>query len=144
VTEALEQQRVRASSGGCLRAAALVAALLGLVGWFWWHGYFISDHDVDARVTFTGGAGDALQNLLVVAGPDKASWPTLQAGESVRTTLFTDGGDTTLFVQFVLQGQQVDWYGPDFPVGTGYRIALQVDASGSVTEEHCVLPCQPL
>jgi hypothetical protein len=127
-----------------LRAATLLACVLVLsMGWLWWHGYFVSGHDVDATVTFTGSDQRGLLSLRVFAGGDKAYWPELQAGETVRTTLFTGGGDTALTVQFTTaQGGPMSWAGPNFAPGTGYRIALQIDANGSVTGRHCVLPCR--
>ena len=130
---------------GNRRAATLLVCVLVLsIGWWlWWHGYFVSGHDVDATVTFASTDQRGLLSLRVFAGGDKAYWPELQAGETVRTTLFTGGGDTALTVQFTTaRGGPMSWAGPSFAPGTGYRIALQIDADGSVTEKHCVLPCR--
>lgn len=124
-------------------ATLLACALVLSMGWLRWDGYFVSGHDVDATVTFTGSDQRGLLSLMVFAGGDKAYWPELQAGETVRTTLFTGGGDTALTVQFTTaRGGPMSWAGPSFGPGTGYRIALQIDADGSVTEKHCVLPCR--
>jgi hypothetical protein len=112
---------------------------LGLV--FWWRGGCVRGHDVDAHVTFIGADQRKLTRVTVIAGADKASWPEISAGTTVRSTLFTEGGDTSLFVQFTLDDKQLNWHGPKFPEETGYRIAVRVDSAGIVTERHCTLPC---
>ena len=132
----------RSSPNGYVRGVALACALLGLIGWLWWRGFFVSGYDVDARVTFVGPGTRELRSLRLIAGADKAHWPALRAGESVRTTLFTEGEDTSITVQFVIHEEQLSWQGPTLAPGTGYRIAIQIDSSGRVAEEHCLLPCQ--
>lgn len=128
---------------GCI-SVVLGCVLVVLAVWLWWRGSFVYGHDVDARVTFAASGLQELRKLRLIAGADKAYWPELRAGDSVRTTLFTEGEDTSLIIQFVIQGREVSWHGPTFPAGTGYRIAIQVDSSGQVSEQHCVLPCQLL
>lgn len=128
---------------GRLASAAWVSLVsiagLGLV--FWWRGGCVRGHDVDAHVTFAGHGERRLSRVTVIAGADKASWPEIGAGRTVRSTLFTESGDTSLLVQFTLDDKQVNWHGPKFPNETGYRIAVIVDAAGNVTERHCILPC---
>jgi hypothetical protein len=101
----------------------------------------VGGHDVDARVTFVGKPAGRLRGLRLTAGADKAYWSELSTGETVRSTLFTQREDTTVNMQFVTDAGTVSWQGPRFPSGTGYRIAIRVDADGGVSEEHCLLPC---
>ena len=130
-------------SKGCI-SVVLGCVLAVLAVWLWWRGSFTAGHDVDARVTFATSGPQKLRKLRLIAGADKAYWPELRAGGSVRTTLFTEGEDSSVTMQFVIHGREVSWHGPTFPAGTGYRIAVQVDSSGRVAEQHCVLPCQLL
>ena len=119
----------------------LVALLCGLLTAFWWRGGFVRGSDVDARVAYMSSGSVQLTDLRLVAGADKTWRPQLAAGDSFRTTLFTHAADTRLLVQFKLNGQQVDWDGPDLGSNVGYRIAIRIDDSGQVTERHCLLPC---
>jgi hypothetical protein len=127
---------------GCVRSGILLTfAVLTVIGWLWWRGAFVGMHDVDARVTVIGSQGLEVRGLRIISGADKAFWPVLRSGDTARTRLFTGGDETSLTMQFTINGEQVSWHGPDIPDGAGYRIAIEVDSVGQVTERHCLLPC---
>jgi hypothetical protein len=108
---------------------------------FWWEGGFLSGSDVQARLAVATNAPSAISDVRLVAGGDKKWWPTVSPGESVRTALRTGGGDTQLLVQFTLRGERIQWRGPALGEDAGYRIAVEVDRDGAVSERHCKLPC---
>jgi hypothetical protein len=108
---------------------------------FWWEGGCLSGSDVHARLTVATDARSRISDVRLVAGSDKDWWPMVSPGESVRTALRTGGGDTQLLVQFTLRGERMQWHGPALGEDAGYRIAVEVDGDGAVSERHCKLPC---
>ncbi|MFM2419423.1 MAG: hypothetical protein RL385_4146 [Pseudomonadota bacterium] len=125
----------------CLGVAALV--FMGLAAWVWLgiHGYLVGDHQVDVRVTYVGSGADDLGEVAVIVDSDKVHWPYILPGETERATLSPTGGTTSLTLIFDLRGERRVWIGPDLGYGPGYRIAIQIDANGDVTDQHCMMPC---
>ena len=98
---------------------------------------------VKVRVIFAAPGSDRqLTNLSVIAGSDKYSWPSLAAG-SDRNINLVPGPDDDRQLSFIytFDGQQRSWDGPKFEAGIGYRLEITIDAKGSVTSRHCILPC---
>jgi len=85
----------------------------------------------------------ALTNVVVIAGDEKYSRSTLEGGESQSVTLHADPrSERELTLSFTQGDQRKYWGGAKFGMGNqGYRIDLQVDATGAVTGRYCVKPC---
>jgi hypothetical protein len=101
----------------------------------------VDDYQVDARVTYVGSGADDLREVAVIVDSDKVHWPYILPGETGRATLTPTGGSTSLTLIFDLRGERRVWIGPMLGYGPGYRIAIQIDANGDVTEQHCMMPC---
>ena len=78
---------------------------------------------------------------MATVGPDKMEWGYIESGDTVSGVLDPDGDIPVLDLSFVLAGQEHAWRGPTFPQGTGFRIRIEIDAKGTVSERHCFWPC---
>jgi hypothetical protein len=83
-----------------------------------------------------------LTDVSVIVGSDKFFWHDLSAGEVETVTLMPGPqDDRQLTLLYTMDGEQKSWDGPKFNLGTGYRIEIKVDARGTITYRHCILPC---
>lgn len=97
---------------------------------------------VKLKVSFVGGSNNSLKDVYMIAGGDKFYLPVLATDQEESITL-KPGSDSLPQLTFIytLNGKKQFWDGPDFPIGTSYRIELLVNAGGVITQRNCILPC---
>ena len=100
---------------------------------------WIGRQEVEVTVALTPGT--SIEQVEVIVGPEKTWWGDIEAGDTDSWVLDPDGEIPELDLSFVLAGKKRAWTGPRFPRGTGYRIRIEIDAKGTVSERHCFWPC---
>ena len=98
---------------------------------------------VKVRILFTDtNSTRRLTDVSVIVGSDRFFWHNIVAG-IVETVTLRPGArdDRQMTLLYTLDGQQKSWDSPKFDVGRGYRIEIKIDAHGTVTYHHCILPC---
>lgn len=96
-----------------------------------------------ARILFTDtNSTRRLTDVSVIVGSDKFYWHNIVAGK-VKTASLRPGArdDRQMPLLYTLDGQQKSWDSLKFDVERGFRIEIKIDAYGTVTHRHCILPC---
>ena len=85
----------------------------------------------------------ALTDLRVFAGDDKYSCPSMANGETQSVTLKADPqSEREVVLLYALNGEQGSWDGPKLGRSRqGFRVYVQLGASGVMTSRYCALPC---
>jgi hypothetical protein len=126
-----------------VRVSLAALVLTGLVV-CWQRCIFVRGHHVDVRLTYASAATTNLTFVNAISGADRESWAIIKPGASVQATLEPDGERPELLLDFKQAEQKVEWVGPALDQSRGYRISVDIDASGTIHERHCELPCWPL
>jgi len=76
-------------------------------------------------------------------GGDKLSWGAIPAGQRASVTLKPGPmDDRHLTLLYTMHGEKRRGEGPQVGRGVAYRMAMQLEASGTVSYRHCLQPCR--
>lgn len=107
--------------------------------------FFRSDvNEYVVTVKFVGDeSGKRLENVSAIIGADKFWWASFDNNEENTVTLSTKKSPSTnLTLLYTISGEKRSWESDEFSESDSYRIKLEIDASGSVKEDICKMPCR--
>jgi hypothetical protein len=117
------------------------ALTLFLAGASYFSHAWIGRREVGVSIAVARNVPGRIDRITAFVGGEKTSWASLAAGETARAVFAPQGQPSDLLIQVVRDGQQLDWHGPVFPSGIGYRIRVEVNANGIQAKAHCTWPC---
>jgi hypothetical protein len=84
-----------------------------------------------------------LTDMCLIVDDDKYCWPTLSGGETQSTNLWpSPSGEREVVLLYTHAGERRDWVGPKLGRSQqGYRVYVQLGATGVMTSRYCALPC---
>jgi len=99
--------------------------------------------DVFVRVSRAESLGRTrVENLQVIVGASKSSWPDLAPGKAVSVVLNPEGETAVGALAFGFDGEPANLRGPELARGMGHALEVAIDEAGTVTERHCERPCE--